>query len=52
MAEKNTVRGYTGRVPNTGAAAVQAPYQKTVKKNPLVHRGADLRCRNGKGGRT
>lgn len=43
MATKNGNCGYIGRVPNSGAAVVQAPNQKTVKKNPTVHRGSDLR---------
>ncbi len=43
MAEKNGRCGYIGAVPNAGAAAVKAPNQKTVKKDPTVHRGGDLR---------
>ena len=36
-------KGYTGAVPQSGAAVVKAPNQKTVKKSPTVHRGSDLR---------
>jgi len=43
MAEKNTHCGYIGGVPSAGAAAVKAPNQKAVRKNPAVRRGADLR---------
>lgn len=40
MAEKSA---YVGRVSNAGAQTVQAPNQKTEKKNVTVHRGEDLR---------
>lgn len=43
MASKTGNSGYIGRVPNSGAAVVKAPNQRTVKKNVTAHRGSDLR---------
>lgn len=44
-------KGYTGAVPNSGAAVVEAPNQKTVKKSVTVHRGDDLRSGNKSSGK-
>lgn len=48
MASKTGNSGYIGGVPNSGAAVVKAPNQKTVKKSPVVHRGNDLRAKGSK----
>ena len=48
MASKTGNSGYIGRVPNSGAAVVKAPNQKTEKKSPVVHRGTDLRTGKSK----
>ena len=43
MQDNGKGKGYLGSVPNSGAAIVNAPNQKTEKKNITVHRGDDLR---------
>lgn len=35
--------GYEGKIKNTGAQSVEAPFKHTNTAKPTVHRGTDLR---------
>lgn len=40
--------GYGGKITNAGTQVVQAPNKNASKgKKPVVHRGGDLRVKNG-----